>query len=407
LDPHTDLISGDTCTLTVYASAISDQDTYDPPDHMAVDFSSGFTVDKAPKVVVPVSWTASGANSAQITGFTESSPQITVTFDEPVNLTTSTFSLMCPAAQTFTTNPALPTGNVTGINISPSSPLSPGTNCTLTIIANNISDSDISDPPDNMANNFDLTFTVDSAPSSTLIETEVGNTYVDITSAGASNVDQDSTIRLSFSEPVNLTFPASGLQCPAGSAINASISGNGTSVITVDPDVNLPINTLCVLDIPASNISDVDSIDPPDQPVAAISQSFQTISDFGPTVSTNPSDGASNIDASSNITVTFNEPVSLSGNWFNVTCSTSGTRISIGGLAGAGITIIENTPNMVYTIDPVTFFVPGEMCAITITSANVLDFDTLDPPNDLDGDASGDTIDGDSDNYIASFTVSP
>jgi hypothetical protein len=62
---------------------------------------------------------------------------------------------------------------------------------------------------------------------------------------------------------------------------------------------------------------------------------------------------------------------------------------------------------MVYTIDPVTFFVPGEMCAITITSANVLDFDTLDPPNDLDGDASGDTIDGDSDNYIASFTVSP
>jgi predicted extracellular nuclease len=43
LDPNVDLVSGETCTLTVYAANISDQDTNDPPDNMVVDFSVGFS----------------------------------------------------------------------------------------------------------------------------------------------------------------------------------------------------------------------------------------------------------------------------------------------------------------------------------------------------------------------------
>ncbi len=43
LDPNTDFAPGESCTLTVYAAQVADQDTNDPPDNMAADFSSSFT----------------------------------------------------------------------------------------------------------------------------------------------------------------------------------------------------------------------------------------------------------------------------------------------------------------------------------------------------------------------------
>jgi predicted extracellular nuclease len=43
LDPETDFTSSETCSFTVYASQVSDQDTDDPPDNMLADFASGFT----------------------------------------------------------------------------------------------------------------------------------------------------------------------------------------------------------------------------------------------------------------------------------------------------------------------------------------------------------------------------
>ncbi len=43
LDPNTDFDPGETCTLTVYAAQVADQDTNDPPDNMAADFVSSFT----------------------------------------------------------------------------------------------------------------------------------------------------------------------------------------------------------------------------------------------------------------------------------------------------------------------------------------------------------------------------
>ena len=43
LDPIADLVHGETCTLTVIAANVRDQDGNDPPDQMAVDFIVGFT----------------------------------------------------------------------------------------------------------------------------------------------------------------------------------------------------------------------------------------------------------------------------------------------------------------------------------------------------------------------------
>jgi predicted extracellular nuclease len=42
LDPGTDFLSGEACTLTVYAANVTDQDLVDPPDNMTINFTAGF-----------------------------------------------------------------------------------------------------------------------------------------------------------------------------------------------------------------------------------------------------------------------------------------------------------------------------------------------------------------------------
>ncbi|HAE85610.1 MAG TPA: hypothetical protein DCG78_03760 [Anaerolineaceae bacterium] len=44
LDPDTDFTGGESCTVTVYAAKVTDDDTEDPPDNMASDYSFTFNV---------------------------------------------------------------------------------------------------------------------------------------------------------------------------------------------------------------------------------------------------------------------------------------------------------------------------------------------------------------------------
>ncbi|HEU5255033.1 MAG TPA: PxKF domain-containing protein [Vicinamibacterales bacterium] len=50
INPDVDFASGESCTLTVIASAVTDQDGHDPPDNMTVNFTAGFTA----VVLVPI-----------------------------------------------------------------------------------------------------------------------------------------------------------------------------------------------------------------------------------------------------------------------------------------------------------------------------------------------------------------
>jgi len=43
LDPTADFATGETCTVTVFAADVTDQDTQDPPDNMASDYTFSFT----------------------------------------------------------------------------------------------------------------------------------------------------------------------------------------------------------------------------------------------------------------------------------------------------------------------------------------------------------------------------
>ncbi|HLB45787.1 MAG TPA: Ig-like domain-containing protein, partial [Anaerolineales bacterium] len=80
---------------------------------------------------------------------------LTVTFSEPVDVTSSWFELSCSLSGIVT---ASFNGGPTTFTLDPSIALAHGENCTLTIYANQVSDQDSNDPPDNMVVNFTVGF---------------------------------------------------------------------------------------------------------------------------------------------------------------------------------------------------------------------------------------------------------
>ncbi|MEP7136085.1 MAG: ExeM/NucH family extracellular endonuclease [Chloroflexota bacterium] len=81
---------------------------------------------------------------------------LTVTFSEPVNVTSSWFTLVCSTSGNVTTAFS---GGPTTFTLDPSVTLVHGETCTLTVLGNQVSDQDGNDPPDNMVFNFVVGFT--------------------------------------------------------------------------------------------------------------------------------------------------------------------------------------------------------------------------------------------------------
>jgi predicted extracellular nuclease len=81
---------------------------------------------------------------------------LTVTFSEPVNVTPSWFSLVCSVSGIVSTAFS---GGPTTFTLDPAIALTHGETCTLTVLANQVSDVDANDPPDNMVFNFVVGFT--------------------------------------------------------------------------------------------------------------------------------------------------------------------------------------------------------------------------------------------------------
>lgn len=103
----------------------------------------------------------------------------------------------------------------------------------------------------------------------------------------------------------------------------------------------------------------------------------RTTGDEAPSVtSTTPADGAGGVAETTNISITFSEPVTISGTWFTISCTVSGPHAA---LASGGPTT--------YTLDPGADFVAGDTCTVTIVAANVHDNDTSDPPDTMAANA--------------------
>ena len=98
--------------------------------------------------------------------------------------------------------------------------------------------------------------------------------------------------------------------------------------------------------------------------------------DQAPAVSSHtPARDASDVAVGSNVSITFSEDVSASGEWFSISCSTTGAHPATA--AGGPRT---------YTLDPATDFGLNESCTVTVRAATVTDTDENDPPNNLAAD---------------------
>jgi hypothetical protein len=83
-----------------------------------------------------------------------------------------------------------------------------------------------------------------------------------------------------------------------------------------------------------------------------------------------------------NLSVTFSEPVDVTGTWFTLNCATSGSHTAT---ATGGPTV--------FILDPAVDFSPSESCTLTIVASQVTDQDTDDPSDAMSA------------NFIATFTT--
>ena len=101
-----------------------------------------------------------------------------------------------------------------------------------------------------------------------------------------------------------------------------------------------------------------------------------TVIDDSPTVTdTDPANNDTNVFPTANLTINFSEDVTLGANWFDITCSASGSHTAA----------VSGGPQS-YILDPDADFAYGENCTVTIQSAEITDSDTNDPPDNMESD---------------------
>lgn len=95
--------------------------------------------------------------------------------------------------------------------------------------------------------------------------------------------------------------------------------------------------------------------------------------DYPPVVSkVTPANNAIGVALNANLEVIFNEPVNVTGSWFSISCSSSGSHTAT--VSGSGKS---------FTLDPDTDFVNAENCTVTLMAAQINDQDSFDPPDNM------------------------
>jgi uncharacterized protein YjdB len=93
---------------------------------------------------------------------------------------------------------------------------------------------------------------------------------------GDTPVAADADIMIFFSEAVNVSTSSFLLECPVGEGELAfTVSGSGTSTITLHPEADLPEQAICTVTVAASAVSDTDATDGPDVMAADYVFSFE------------------------------------------------------------------------------------------------------------------------------------
>lgn len=354
LTPDTDFANEETCTVTLFAAQITDQDG--TPNPLDEDYTWQFTTiaedtsnDDPPEVLS----TTPTDNATDIAV----NANIAISFSEPVDAPTSAFALTCTESNTINVTVS---GGTQNYLLNPVEDFINGETCTVTITAAQIIDRD--DEPTAMSDDYTWQFIVVDAPPEVAGVSPV---------ADSDNAPITTTISVNFSEDVTFTEDSYTLTCTENGTISTTLTGAGRSYV-ITPNSNLTNDETCTVTIIATQVSDLDgasSLNMTDDFIWQFTTTSADVEDSPPVVtSVSPANGAIDIPVNTTLQITFSEQVMIDTDaaWVTFACTISGNpSITVSG----GLTE--------FTVTPLTSFSPAETCVVTITAETV---------NDLDGD---------------------
>ena len=324
----------------------------------------GSPIDQPPAVLS----TSPGAGATDVAR----DANLSVTFDEPVDVTGGWFDISCATSQGHA---GAVTGGPLTFSIDPGTDFAYGESCAFTVYAQNVTDQDTDDPPNLMAADHVTTFQTVAAPPDQ-------PPAVDSTSPsdGAVDVARAASLSVTFDEPVDVSPGWFRIACEKTFNHAAAVSG-GPLTFTLQPFNDFANDESCMLTVWAQNVTDQDTNDPPDLMAADHVTTFQTVAappviDDAPAVeSTSPGNGATDVARGADLSVTFSEAVDVSSGWFEISCGTSQGHSAA--VSGGPVT---------FSIDPSAGFAYDETCTFTVHAQDVTDQDTNDPPNVMAAD---------------------
>lgn len=238
------MLTGDSCILTFFASEISDVEGAHPLGNTVVNF----TVVVAPPLAPSVSETflSNGIPQTRTANYF-------IRFSEAVTLTSNAFTLQCSVSGSVTMN--FPTSGI-DYTIDPTVNLQNGETCVFTAHASEITDADNMHPPMDFVVTFPIAPQAGTQPQ--VVSTTPAHNAVGVPTA--------TEIRVVFSEMVKADSETFVLQCTASGLIAnllqykqlETVAGGGRAITLASPVLLQPGET-CTLTVIAQGVVDNDS----------------------------------------------------------------------------------------------------------------------------------------------------
>jgi endonuclease I/methionine-rich copper-binding protein CopC len=279
---------------------------------------------------------ATGVPSTQVIG---------LQFSEPVALDSAQVVLTCGGnAVAFSSNS--PAGL---ISLTPNAALPFSSSCVLSIPAAAVVDRD--GTPDPLGSAIALSFQTAADVPPSLLST--------VPTQGATNVATSQTVRLTFSEPVDLVAAQVSFVC---NAQPVGFSSNGpASEIVLTPNSALPNSASCAVNVPAAAVTDRDGT--PDPLGAPVALSFSTVADLPPQLlSSTPANGATGVAPAVTPSLQFSETVSLAAAAISLECD-----------AGGAIGLTYPASGQSITLSPQALLQEGDRCDLRLVAAAITD----------------------------------
>lgn len=325
LNPDADFANSETCTATLYASQITDQDSNDPPDNMDTDYLFSFTTAAAVANPLRISQVYGGGGNSGAT--------YTHDFIELYNAGTTTL-------------------NLNGLSVQYAS--AAGTSWQVTNLTGSL-----------VPGQYYLIQQAAGTGGTTALPTPDATGTIAMAATNGKVALVNSTTALSGSCPLGgnvLDF--------VGFGTANCFEGAGATPALTNTTADLRNNNGC--QDTDQNAADF-TVGAP-TPRNTQSPLYNcTTGDHSPAVSsTTPTDGATGVVLNTDITLNFSEAVTLDTGWYNIACGTSGTHTAV----------VTGGPQN-WTLNPDVDFVNNETCTVTLTAGAVHDVDSNDPPDTM------------------------